>query len=148
MLTFIPFYSPQLYSNMMESVNLYFSKLEFNASFYYGFKWFYWYVHKTGLILLKVVLLLSLGLIWWKNRLSKEKESFWIGAFWVFTAYLLSAQSVHPWYICIPLFLSVFTNYQFPKVWVMLSVLTYLTYDQGSMDQKILGYHFRSMLSL
>ena len=48
---------------------------------------------------------------------------------WAITIYLLFTVIVHPWYIALPLFLSVFSNYRFPIIWSALITLTYINYS-------------------
>jgi len=122
---------------MFKSIRLYFNYLEFNASFYYLFKWLHWHVYDGALYLLKAIFLLSIFLIWYKRRNSKM-QTLLTSSLFVFTAYLLSSQSIHPWYISMPLFLSVFTNYRFPIVWTFLAVFTYITYRTEAMEQVML----------
>jgi hypothetical protein len=43
--------------------------------------------------------------------------------------YYSLASIVHPWYIAIPLFFSVFTRYKFPLVWSFFTILSYAAYQ-------------------
>ncbi len=45
------------------------------------------------------------------------------------TLYLLFTPTVHPWYLCLPLFCCAFTRFRFPLVWSGLIVLTYINYS-------------------
>ncbi|MFK7900121.1 MAG: hypothetical protein AB8B61_05120 [Cyclobacteriaceae bacterium] len=133
-LSFIPFWTPEFILNFLSSLKLYFNYLEFNASFYYLFKWASYEVNEYSLIILKVIFLLIIGVIVLVNKVKSIKQVL-LTALWMTTAYLLSSQSVHPWYICFPLFFSLFTNYRFPIVWTFFSVFTYLTYGNPEMQQ-------------
>ena len=46
----------------------------------------------------------------------------------VTTLYYFTSTTIHPWYITILVFLSVFTNYKFPIVWSLMLVISYFAY--------------------
>jgi len=135
-LGFLPFWDYQLFPSMAKSLALYFNHLEFNASFYYLFKWMHWHLFEGALYVLKALFVIVFFLIWYRRR-QAGIETFLVSSFFVFTLYLFSSQSIHPWYICMPLFLSVFTSYRFPIVWTFLSVFTYITYRTEAMQQQM-----------
>ena len=45
------------------------------------------------------------------------------------TAYLLLSTTVHPWYLGIPLMLSLFTEFRFMLAWTLVVMLSYFTYS-------------------
>ena len=45
------------------------------------------------------------------------------------TLYLAFSPTVHPWYVCLPLFLCGFTSFRYPVVWSGLIMLTYINYS-------------------
>ena len=51
--------------------------------------------------------------------------------------YYSLASVVHPWYIALPLFLSVFTGYRFPLVWSFFIVLSYTAYQDATYQENL-----------
>jgi len=135
-LSFLPFWDHQLFAFMSKSLVLYFNYLEFNASLYYLFKWMHWHLFEGALYVLKALFLICFFLIWYRRR-QAGMETFLVSSFFVFLLYLFSSQSIHPWYICMPLFLSIFSSFRFPILWTFLSVFTYITYRTEAMQQQM-----------
>jgi hypothetical protein len=46
-----------------------------------------------------------------------------------FSAYLFLSTTVHPWYLGIPILLSIFTPYRYPIFWSALIMGTYINYS-------------------
>jgi len=135
-ISFLPFWDTHLFLYMSKSLKLYFNDFEFNASFYYLFKWMHWEVFEGALYVLKGLFLVVFFLIWYLRR-GTTLFTFLESVLFIFIAYLFSTQSIHPWYIGIPLFLSVFSTYRFPLVWTFLSIFTYVTYQTEAMQQQM-----------
>ena len=51
--------------------------------------------------------------------------------------YLLLSTTVHPWYLAIPLFLSVFTRFRFMLIWSLLVILSYSAYSNAQYDENL-----------
>ena len=130
---FLPFLlSPDFIAGFRSSLELYQQKFEFNASLYYlarevGYWQVGWNKIATfGPLLAKAsaVGILLLALL--------DRRSDWAslpaGWLFAFVLYLLCATTVHPWYLCVPIVLSVFTRWRFPLVWSFLIMLTYTNY--------------------
>ncbi len=131
-LLFIPFLSSGLIENFMSSIDLYFRKFEFNASFYYIIRWIGFelkgwnIIQKVGPLLgLTVFVIVMLFAMIPKNQIPRRLMVSML--FSISTYYFLST-TVHPWYIAIPLIISVFTQYRFVLVWSFVVMLSYSTY--------------------
>ena len=130
-LSFIPYISPQFIAHFGESVGLWFSKFEFNASLYYmvrwiGFQTVGWNIIASAAKVLAVIVCVStLILSLYKRR---QLPSVIEGLMWALCIYLTAATTVHPWYLATPLLLSVFTNYRFVVVWSFTIFFSYHAY--------------------
>jgi alpha-1,6-mannosyltransferase len=141
LLLFMPFLSQSLVSNFGQSLELYFQNFEFNASIYYlarevGF-WITGYnnIKIIGRVLpvLVVVSILLIALI------GKRKTMGMLPLHMLFAIGLYYALSttIHPWYIGVPLILSVFTNFRFAVVWSFLVILSYSAYAGDTYEEKL-----------
>ena len=128
--------------NMLESLGLYFQKFQFNASFYYlvrelGFSKIGWDIGEySGPALGGLTLLGILALAWRTRRnelseSSKLSESLSIALF----IYLSLSATIQPWYITVPLALSLFTHWRFMVVWSGVAALSYSHYQGGGMQE-------------
>ena len=133
LMVFAPILSKNLIEHLGDSLNLYFQKFEFNASFYYIIRWIGfqvkgWNIIQTAGPRLAMLVFLAIWILTLSNRGSKRIE--WPRlAMWSLTIYFLFATIVHPWYITTLVALCIFTNYRFPVVWSGLIVLTYINYS-------------------
>ena len=130
---FWPLFGAFFIENFGDSLNLYFQKFEFNASLYYVLRWLGYQVYGYNLISVfgPLLALMAGTIIFAKaikektNRLKNLPEQ-WL---WTIIIYLLCTTTIHPWYIALPIVLSIFTNYRFPIVWSALIFLTYVNYS-------------------
>ena len=130
--SFIPFASTELFQNVFSSIDLYFQKFEFNASIYYLIRYIgylikgYNIIHVSGVVL-SIVTALFIGLtaIFFKR---KNNQQFFNKLLLISSGYLFMALVIHPWYVIIPLTLSVFTTYRFPVLWSYTCIFSYATY--------------------
>ena len=131
-LLFIPFMSSGLIENFLSSIDLYFRKFEFNASFYYIIRWVGfelkgWNIIQKvgpllGLSVFIIVLLLSI------IRRNDNPRILMGSMLFIISIYYFLSTTVHPWYIAIPLIISVFTQYRFVVVWSLVVMLSYFAY--------------------
>ena len=132
---FVPFINFTTIFHFLESLNLYFQTFEFNGSFFNLFKalgiQLYGYdpVQTVGPLLSifagGIILLLC-----WRYRFRNRKVIF-TGITLMISTYFFFSAIVHPWYIIIPLALSLFTPLRFPLVWSFTVFLSYSFYDDG-----------------
>ena len=140
-LLFLPFYSLEFINNYTQTVALWFQNFEFNASLYYiareiGYLFRGWNeITIIGKIIPIIVLLFIVIITFFrKNKTTIELITAML---FVFTFYLFTTTTVHPWYIATLLILSIFTNYKFPIVWSFIIILSYLAYVNGNNTENL-----------
>jgi len=129
---FAPFFSPVFWEHLSNSLDLYFRNFEFNAGPYFlirniwasalGYNPIQW----LGPILsvLGFLLILSVIVFRRKKELLKLPET-WM---WIYTIYLMTATTVHPWYLIPLVVLGVLSGYMYPFFWSALVFLSYSHY--------------------
>lgn len=123
-IVYMPFMDVTSFLNYKTSLSYYFTFFEFNSSVFLISKYLADYTWFGFVFLPKLLFLGVLFLI-----LRNKKWDFYKSALFVFSSYLLTSQSVHPWYI-VALFVWIpFTRYVFPLVWAYFSMWTYYTYS-------------------
>lgn len=126
---------PSTTANFLESVELYFNNFEFNSSLYrfstYLFRPILTYDTALiiGPLLSKIALMIILFLALYSLR--RGKESLFAFLLMGYVVYLLFATTVHPWYLIVPLGLSVFTRFKFMIYWSFIVVVSYGFYASG-----------------
>lgn len=141
-LTFIPLFEAQLLNNLFRSIDLYFQKFEFNASFFYiaryiGFQWKgFDLVQIIGPVsaVITFIAILELAL---KSK-NKPASNLPFTMLMAFSIYLFLGTTIHPWYLTLPIALSLFTNYRFILLWSYLAVLSYFAYSQADWQESYL----------
>jgi hypothetical protein len=119
--------------HMLNSIDLFIRKFEFNASVYYVVRYFgtlitgYNIIAVAGpfLILLSSLIIL---LISFKGRNISEISIF-NKALFVISIWFLFSTTVHPWYICLPVAVSIFTQYKYVLIWSYVTTLSYYAYQ-------------------
>lgn len=115
------------------SLDLYFQQFEFNAGIYYIARWIgyrstgYNQIDSIGPTLaLCTTLYILLTALWETSRRWEDLPDRWLLAG---SVYLFFAAIVHPWYLVMPIVLSLFTRRLFPLVWSALIFLSYIHYS-------------------
>ncbi|WP_242155735.1 mannosyltransferase [Aestuariivivens sediminis] len=140
LLLFVPFYSTHLITTYLDTVALWFSDFEFNASLYYiaraiGYTFRgYNEIAVIGPFIPFVVLTFTLILTFFRRNLTLVQLI--TSMLFVLSFYYFTSTTVHPWYIASLLILSVFTSYKFPLVWSFVIILSYLAYLNSNSDDK------------
>lgn len=138
--------------NMLESLDLYFRKFQFNASIYYlvrevGFSKIGWDIGAYSGPALGVLTVLGVLIIAWRTKsfLSSElpdpenrdklSGSLSTSLLFALFLYLSFSATVQPWYLTVPLALSLLTHWRFAVVWSGLAALSYSHYQGGGMQE-------------
>jgi hypothetical protein len=129
---FLYFFDEQFASNFIASVGLWFNTFEFNASFYYVFRWVGyklvgWNTINTYGTLFPVLFIFFNLILFLFTKINQRKllHLFLLQL----TVYFLFSTTVHPWYVLFPLALSVFTKYRYPMLWSFVIYLSYHAYS-------------------
>lgn len=138
---FLPFFNPEVLRNFTQSIGLWFGKFEFNASIYYIIRWVgfqlkgYNTIETVGFVLPWITFVFIIGLsLFGKFRTTKGLLT---NMMFAITAYLLLSTTVHPWYLAIPLILSIFTEFRYLIVWTALVFLSYFAYSTTEYEESL-----------
>ena len=141
LILFAPFLSKQFISNFAETIGLWFQNFEFNASIYYIIRWIGYQVKgwniigDVGKILPIVVIFVTLVISLFRKN--EQPKILLQSLLFTICSYLLLSTTVHPWYLTIPLLLSVFTNYKFVWIWTITVILSYYAYAQPDFKENL-----------
>ena len=131
---FWPFWQLVATSSFLQSLDLYFTKFEFNAGIYYIFR--YIGTQITGYNLIRYFgPALGIATVFFNLRkaFGKDKgyslKDFIHYALIVWSCYLFLATTVHPWYIVSLIFFCVFTEARFAILWSYLVFISYVNYS-------------------
>lgn len=140
-LLFLPFLSQAFVKNFTTTISLWFVTFEFNASVYYlirwvGFETVGWNIIGTaGKILPVITLLFILYLSFFRK--ANTLQQLLVLMLFANCFYLLLSTTVHPWYLTIPLMLSVFARYRFMLVWSFMVMLSYAAYGADGFQENL-----------
>ncbi|WP_298503909.1 mannosyltransferase [uncultured Maribacter sp.] len=139
----LPFYSPQFFANYAETVGLWFSNFEFNASIYNGIKKIAiaydakpWELIKTyG----KITPLITICMVFLFTFLRKNKNlnALITSMLFILSIYYFISPTVHPWYIIFLILLTIFTDYRYSLLWSASVILSYWAYSQPDFKEHL-----------
>ncbi|PCJ98845.1 MAG: mannosyltransferase [Flavobacteriaceae bacterium] len=143
LLMLLPFYSPEFISNYSETIGLWFSNFEFNASLYNVAKKIailfdvkpWEFIKDVGKI--SPYITIGIVLLFTFLRNNKKLSSLITAMLWVLAIYYFISTTVHPWYPIFLVLLSVFTNYKFPLLWSLTIILSYWAYSNPDYNEHL-----------
>ena len=127
-----PYIGPEWWDHYRQSLQLWFSNFEFNASIYYAIReWGYQQtgyniIRKLGKISPWVITGLALLFPFWPQGKSKTQK--WSLALGLLSIYYMLSTTVHPWYLIHLVFLSVLTPYRYALLWSYTVLFSYWAY--------------------
>lgn len=140
-LLFVPLLNGAILHNFGDSLDLYFRQFEFNASLYYVARWVGY--QQTGFNKISLIgpVLASVAalIILLSALLSRHKSWDKLPQALLFAVctYLFFSTTVHPWYLCMPVALSVFSRYRFAVMWSGVAVWSYHKYAQPGLPENL-----------
>lgn len=127
--------------HLLNSVDLFFRHFEFNASIYYFVRWVGVIVTGYNLIAFvgPLLMLLSVGIILLISFKEKKGSSAILitKALFIIATWFLFSTTVHPWYVCLPVALAVFTPYRFAIIWSFTATLSYAAYHSNPVKENL-----------
>lgn len=141
-LFFVPFFEVEVFKNFLSSIDLYFHRFEFNASFYYLIREIgYLLVGYNVIALAGTVLAITslLIIIFIAYKVKKQKiHSLLKALFFSVLIYYLFSTTVHPWYLINLLFLAICTGFLRSVVlWTFLVFLSYTAYSSPDYHENL-----------
>jgi hypothetical protein len=135
---FTPFVSLEWLQNIGHSLDLYFRQFEFNASFYYVLRELSSLIRGYNEIDFIGPILAACTIVYISIRsfIPAFRQKLFLSMLLVSTIHILFSTTVHPWYLILPLFLSVFTERRYVVYWSFLIVLSYSHYGPGVWKEK------------
>ena len=128
--------------HLLKSVDLFFRHFEFNASIYYfvrsvgtllsGYNLIAWIGPILSATAILLILYFSFG------NLKSQYRPFLSRALFAITIWYLFSTTIHPWYICLPVALTVFTPYRFAIIWSFTAILSYAAYQSDPVQENML----------
>ena len=139
-----PLYFPDFGSHYGQTLRLWFSNFEFNASLYNLSETIFtgkelrpWeYIRIYGKYIPLLTVLVTIGVSF--HPKVKTRSGFMTGSLLILCIYYFTAAVVHPWYIIFPVLLGIFAAYRFVLVWSATVVLSYIAYANYPVEENSL----------
>ncbi|CAM3449897.1 glycosyltransferase 87 family protein [Pontibacter korlensis] len=137
-----PLSSQGVLQNILQSLDLYIQKFEFNASIYYILRWIgfrlagYNTISVLGPLLSLITLVVILSMASAIKLSSVRRVAGYMAT--ALTIYLLLATTVHPWYLTTLLALTAMSHFRFAITWSGLVILTYAAYRSPDYQEDLL----------
>lgn len=136
----VPFFNHGNASNYMTTIALWFNTFEFNASLYYIIRFIGYELKGYNIIkgLAVVTPFLIILMILLVSFIRKNDSSIDVlkSSLLLFSLYLFTATTVHPWYIINLVILSVFTGHIYPVIWSLTSLWSYSGYNKYGFEEQ------------
>lgn len=126
--------------HMLQSVDLFIQKFEFNASVYYVVRYLGKLISGYNIIAFAgpfLILFSTLLILFISFKRNNSSQIFTKGLFLI-SAWFLFSTTVHPWYICLPVALAIFTQYRYAIIWSYLTTLSYYAYYSTPVKESLL----------
>lgn len=127
--------------HLMNSVNLFIRHFEFNASLYYFVRWMGRLITGYNIIAWSGPFLsAAAGILICYLSLRGTKMPgpvFFNTALFIISIWFLFATTVHPWYICMPVALAVFTPYRYTVIWSFTAIFSYVAYESHPVKENV-----------
>lgn len=134
--------SLQQSAGISDSVDLYIKSFEFNGSIYYllrsiGYSIFgFNLIHVLGPALSVITILLILYISYRHD--TDSINGIANAMLLIFMIFLLLSRTVHPWYVCVPIFLGAITGYLYPIIWSYVIFWTYANYGYAEYHENLI----------
>ena len=144
LVTLIPFYDPLFATHYSNTLSLWFSNFEFNASIYNVIKSLGtqlelkpWEFIKTYGKIIPIIVIAWVGLLTYFRK-NQQIEVLMTSMLMIITVYLFFSTTVHPWYIISLVLLCLFSEFRFPLVWSATVILSYSAYSNPEFKETML----------
>ncbi len=141
LITLIPFYDPVFAAHYSNTLSLWFSNFEFNASIYNVVKSLGsqldlkpWELIKTYGKIIPFIVIVWVGLLSF-FRSNERHKVLLASMLMILTVYLFLSTTVHPWYIISLVLLCLFSEFRYPLVWSATVILSYSAYANPNFNE-------------
>ncbi|MDQ6756341.1 MAG: hypothetical protein M3004_05345 [Bacteroidota bacterium] len=138
--------------HMLNSIDLFIRKFEFNASIYYVVRYFgnqikgYNIIAIAGPFLILLSALIIFIISFWNKNIGWQ--FFFTKALFIITTWFLFSTTVHPWYICTVAAISIFTRHRYAIVWCYTATFSYYAYQSIPVKENLWLVAFSYLLMM